>query len=160
MKIKEQNSSRVKFSPYLNQSWFDSPVLLEYSEATRSGFAASLSSTCFDSPCFLVLWDLISNLLPPMKINQLRFVVSFLLAPWTFSCTFACLCSSLSLTSICSLPSQAVEELQKKDQWFQENHNQLSAEEEDDFLTCCSEIAFRIHILALRLNRYWEWLPK
>lgn len=96
MKIKEQNSSRVKFSPYLNQSWFDSPVLLEYSEATCSGFAASLSSTCFDSPCFLVRWDLISNLLPPMKINQLWFVVSFILAPWTLSCTFACLCSSLS----------------------------------------------------------------
>ncbi|NXS76577.1 DRC7 protein, partial [Pandion haliaetus] len=48
---------------------------------------------------------------------------------------------------------KAVEELQKKDQWFQENQNQLSAEEEDDFITCCSEIAFRIHILALRLNR-------
>ncbi|XP_010581391.1 PREDICTED: coiled-coil domain-containing protein lobo homolog [Haliaeetus leucocephalus] len=55
---------------------------------------------------------------------------------------------------------KAVEELQKKDWWFQENHNQLSAEEEDDFLTCCSEIAFRIHILALRLNREKQTAPQ
>ncbi|XP_074896673.1 dynein regulatory complex subunit 7 isoform X1 [Buteo buteo] len=55
---------------------------------------------------------------------------------------------------------KAVEELQEKDQWFQKNHNQLSAEEEDDFLTCCSEIAFRIHILALRLNREKQTAPQ
>ncbi|NXQ95038.1 DRC7 protein, partial [Sagittarius serpentarius] len=55
---------------------------------------------------------------------------------------------------------KAVEELQKKDQWFQENQNQLSAEEEDDFLACCSETAFRIHILALRLNREKQMAPR
>ncbi|XP_074738027.1 dynein regulatory complex subunit 7 [Strix uralensis] len=48
---------------------------------------------------------------------------------------------------------QAVEELQKKNQWFQKNRNRLSAEEEDDFLTHYSESASHIHTLALRLNR-------
>lgn len=32
----------------------------------------------------------------PMKINQLWFVDSFISAPWTLSCIFVCLCSSLS----------------------------------------------------------------
>ncbi|XP_075621841.1 dynein regulatory complex subunit 7 isoform X3 [Balearica regulorum gibbericeps] len=48
---------------------------------------------------------------------------------------------------------KAVEELQKKDQWFQENQNRLSALEEDDFLARYSESTFHIHILALRLKR-------
>ncbi|XP_032848732.2 dynein regulatory complex subunit 7 isoform X3 [Tyto alba] len=55
---------------------------------------------------------------------------------------------------------KAVEELQKKDRWFQENQNRLSAEEEEEFLTHYSETSFRIHILALRLNRYWERPPE
>ncbi|XP_010292444.1 PREDICTED: coiled-coil domain-containing protein lobo homolog, partial [Phaethon lepturus] len=55
---------------------------------------------------------------------------------------------------------KAVEELQKKDRWFQENQNQLSAEEEDDFLAHCSETAFHIHILALRLNREKQTAPQ
>ncbi|NWH43756.1 DRC7 protein, partial [Fregata magnificens] len=55
---------------------------------------------------------------------------------------------------------KAVEELQKKDQWFQENQNQLSAEEEDDFLTRYSETTFHIHILALRLNREKQTAPQ
>ncbi|XP_050760112.1 dynein regulatory complex subunit 7 [Gymnogyps californianus] len=55
---------------------------------------------------------------------------------------------------------KAVEELQKKDQWFQENQNELSAEEEDDFLTRCSETTFHIHILALRLNREKQTAPQ
>ncbi|NXJ32559.1 DRC7 protein, partial [Ciconia maguari] len=54
---------------------------------------------------------------------------------------------------------KAVEELQKKDQWFQENQNQLSPEEEDDFLTRYSETTFHIHILALRLNREKQTAP-
>uniref|UniRef100_A0A669QUB1 Dynein regulatory complex subunit 7 n=1 Tax=Phasianus colchicus TaxID=9054 RepID=A0A669QUB1_PHACC len=49
-----------------------------------------------------------------------------------------------------------VEELQKKNQQFQENQNQLSEKEEADFLADYSETMFRIHILALRLDRYWE----
>ncbi|XP_075366367.1 dynein regulatory complex subunit 7 isoform X3 [Mycteria americana] len=55
---------------------------------------------------------------------------------------------------------KAVEELQKKDQWFQENQNQLSPEEEDDFLTGYSETTFHIHILALRLNREKQTAPQ
>ncbi|XP_059681008.1 dynein regulatory complex subunit 7 [Gavia stellata] len=55
---------------------------------------------------------------------------------------------------------KAVEELQKKDHWFQEHQNQLSAEEEDDFLARYSEITFHIHILALRLNREKQTAPQ
>ncbi|NWJ00444.1 DRC7 protein, partial [Crypturellus undulatus] len=46
-----------------------------------------------------------------------------------------------------------VEELQKKDRWYQENQNQLSMEDEADFLAYCSETMFRIRVLALRLKR-------
>ncbi|KFQ49387.1 Coiled-coil domain-containing protein lobo, partial [Pelecanus crispus] len=55
---------------------------------------------------------------------------------------------------------KAVEELHKKDQWFQENQNQLSAEEEDDFLARYSETMFHIHILVLRLNREKQMAPQ
>ncbi|XP_026712561.1 dynein regulatory complex subunit 7 isoform X2 [Athene cunicularia] len=48
---------------------------------------------------------------------------------------------------------QAVEELQKMNQWFQKNRNRLSAEEEDDFLTHHSETMSHIHTLELRLDR-------
>ncbi|NXL66433.1 DRC7 protein, partial [Chordeiles acutipennis] len=48
---------------------------------------------------------------------------------------------------------KAVKELEKKNQWFQENQNRLSAEEEDDFLLCCSELKFKIKVLELRLER-------
>ncbi|NWS58987.1 DRC7 protein, partial [Chunga burmeisteri] len=55
---------------------------------------------------------------------------------------------------------KAVEELQKQHQWFQENRNQLSAEEENDFLTRYSETMFLIHILAVRLNREKQTAPQ
>lgn len=64
---------------------------------------------------------------------------------------------STTLTSCHSLSQQEVEELQKKNQLFQENQNQLSEKEEADLLADYSETMFRIHILALRLDRYWEW---
>ncbi|NXT26883.1 DRC7 protein, partial [Syrrhaptes paradoxus] len=54
---------------------------------------------------------------------------------------------------------KAMEELQKEQQWFQENRNQLSAEEEDEFLTRCSEAMSRIHIVAQRLNREKQMAP-
>lgn len=63
---------------------------------------------------------------------------------------------SISLTSCHSLSQQEVKELQKKNQHFQENQNQLSEKEEADFLADYSETMFRIHILALRLDRYRE----
>ncbi|XP_065589395.1 dynein regulatory complex subunit 7 [Cyrtonyx montezumae] len=53
-----------------------------------------------------------------------------------------------------------VEELQKKNQQFQENQNQLSEKEEADFLADCSETMFRIHILALRLDREKQTAPQ
>ncbi|NXI37390.1 DRC7 protein, partial [Galbula dea] len=55
---------------------------------------------------------------------------------------------------------KAVEELQKEEQWFQENRNQLSPEEEDAFLTQRSETTFQIHILSLRLNRERQRAPQ
>ncbi|KAM6057638.1 dynein regulatory complex subunit 7 isoform 2-T2 [Chlamydotis macqueenii] len=55
---------------------------------------------------------------------------------------------------------KAVEEQQQKYQWFQENRNRLSAEEEDDFLTRYSETTFHIHILALRLDREKQMAPQ
>ncbi|NXG64966.1 DRC7 protein, partial [Hemiprocne comata] len=55
---------------------------------------------------------------------------------------------------------KAVEELQMKEQWFQEKRDQLSAEEEGDFLTRYSEVMFHNHILALRLNREKQMAPQ
>ncbi|KAM8799435.1 dynein regulatory complex subunit 7 [Eudromia elegans] len=53
-----------------------------------------------------------------------------------------------------------IEELQKKDRWYQENQNQLSMEEEADFLAHCSETMFRIRVLALRLKREKQMAPQ
>ncbi|NXC50715.1 DRC7 protein, partial [Penelope pileata] len=53
-----------------------------------------------------------------------------------------------------------VEELQKKNQQFQENQNKLSEEEEAAFLAEYSEATFRIHILALRLDREKQTAPQ
>ncbi|NXS51480.1 DRC7 protein, partial [Brachypteracias leptosomus] len=55
---------------------------------------------------------------------------------------------------------KAVEELQKKKQWFQENQPGLSPEEEEAFLTQCSETAFHSHVLTLRLNRAQQVAPQ
>ncbi|NWH77600.1 DRC7 protein, partial [Piaya cayana] len=53
---------------------------------------------------------------------------------------------------------KAVEELQEKEQWFQENQSRLSTEE--DFLDYCSEAMFRIHITVQRLNRYYKLMAR
>ncbi|XP_067159026.1 dynein regulatory complex subunit 7 [Apteryx mantelli] len=53
-----------------------------------------------------------------------------------------------------------IEELQKKDWCYHENRNQLSMEDEADFLTYCSETMFRIRILALRLEREKQMAPQ
>ncbi|NXK10572.1 DRC7 protein, partial [Herpetotheres cachinnans] len=55
---------------------------------------------------------------------------------------------------------KAVEELQKEQHWFRENQDQLSAEEEDDFLVRYSETMFHIHVLVLRLNREKQTAPQ
>ncbi|NXN23966.1 DRC7 protein, partial [Nycticryphes semicollaris] len=55
---------------------------------------------------------------------------------------------------------KAVEELQKDDEWFQRNQNQLSAEEEEEFLTRRSKATFHIQILAMRLKREKQMAPQ
>ncbi|XP_053935138.1 dynein regulatory complex subunit 7 isoform X2 [Cuculus canorus] len=47
---------------------------------------------------------------------------------------------------------KATKELQEKELWFQKNQSRLSAEEEEDYRTYCSEALFRIHITVQRLN--------
>lgn len=69
--------------------WFSSVSWLQWG---NTFWSCSFSLVhVFWFPCFHILWDLISNLLPAMKIEQPLFVVSFILAPWTLSCTFVLL---------------------------------------------------------------------
>ncbi|XP_069312550.1 dynein regulatory complex subunit 7 [Eulemur rufifrons] len=51
------------------------------------------------------------------------------------------------------------QELQKKQQWYQENQVTLTAEDEDAYLSYCSQAMFRIRILEQRLNRHKELAP-
>ncbi|KAM6176196.1 dynein regulatory complex subunit 7 [Erethizon dorsatum] len=51
------------------------------------------------------------------------------------------------------------QELQKKQQWYQENQVTLTPEDEDLYLSYCSQAMFRIHILEQRLNRHKELAP-
>nr|XP_020020157.1 dynein regulatory complex subunit 7 [Castor canadensis] len=51
------------------------------------------------------------------------------------------------------------QELQKKQQWYQENQVTLSPEDEDLYLSYCSQAMFRIRILEQRLNRHKELAP-
>ncbi|XP_023421775.1 dynein regulatory complex subunit 7 isoform X2 [Cavia porcellus] len=51
------------------------------------------------------------------------------------------------------------QELQKKQQWYQENQVTLTPEEEDQYLSYCSQAMFRIRILEQRLNRHKELAP-
>ncbi|XP_044116344.1 dynein regulatory complex subunit 7 isoform X1 [Neovison vison] len=51
------------------------------------------------------------------------------------------------------------QELQKKQQWYQENQVTLTPEDEDWYLSYCSQAMFRIRILEQRLNRHKELAP-
>ncbi|XP_066204836.1 dynein regulatory complex subunit 7 [Saccopteryx leptura] len=51
------------------------------------------------------------------------------------------------------------QELQKKKQWYQENQVTLTAEDEDFYLSYCSQAMFRIRILEQRLSRHKEQAP-
>lgn len=62
------------------------------------------------------------------------------LSPQSFLCLF--------------LPAQETQELQKKQQWYQQNQLNMTLEDEDAYLTYCSDAMFRIRILELRLSRY------
>ncbi|XP_062477243.1 dynein regulatory complex subunit 7 isoform X4 [Pezoporus occidentalis] len=55
---------------------------------------------------------------------------------------------------------KAVEELQKRHLWFQENKNQLNTKEKDDYLSSCSESMFHINVLEQRLNREKQMAPQ
>ncbi|MGH0121805.1 UNVERIFIED_CONTAM: hypothetical protein FKN15_068791 [Acipenser sinensis] len=52
------------------------------------------------------------------------------------------------------------QELQKKQQWYQQNQMSMTKEDEDAYLSYCSDAMFRIHILELRLNRHKEQAPQ
>ncbi|XP_006641383.1 dynein regulatory complex subunit 7 [Lepisosteus oculatus] len=52
------------------------------------------------------------------------------------------------------------QELQKKQQWYQQNQLSLTKDDEETYLSYCSEAMFRIHILELRLNRHKEKAPQ
>ncbi|KAK6479943.1 dynein regulatory complex subunit 7 [Huso huso] len=52
------------------------------------------------------------------------------------------------------------QELQKKQQWYQQNQMSMTKEDEDAYLSYCSDTMFRIHILELRLNRHKEQAPQ
>lgn len=60
------------------------------------------------------------------------------------------LIDSSALRSPCP---QETQELQKKQQWYQENQVTLTVEDEDLYLSYCSQAMFRIRILEQRLNR-------
>ncbi|KAL0155714.1 hypothetical protein M9458_049977, partial [Cirrhinus mrigala] len=45
-------------------------------------------------------------------------------------------------------------ELQKKQLWYQKNYLTMTNEDEDDYLTYCSDAMFRIHVFKMRLIRY------
>ncbi|XP_074648712.1 dynein regulatory complex subunit 7-like [Tubulanus polymorphus] len=51
------------------------------------------------------------------------------------------------------------QELQNKQQWYQQHQVSMSKDDEDEYLNYCSEAMFRIHILELRLNRHKEMAP-
>uniref|UniRef100_A0A8D0GJM9 Dynein regulatory complex subunit 7 n=1 Tax=Sphenodon punctatus TaxID=8508 RepID=A0A8D0GJM9_SPHPU len=52
------------------------------------------------------------------------------------------------------------QELQKKQQWYQQNQLSMTLEDEDAYLAYCSEAMFRIRILEIRLNRHKEMAPQ
>ncbi|XP_063293480.1 dynein regulatory complex subunit 7 isoform X2 [Pelobates fuscus] len=52
------------------------------------------------------------------------------------------------------------QELQKKQQWYQQNQVSMSREDEESYVEYCSEAMFRIQILDKRLNRHKELAPQ
>ncbi|XP_072342351.1 dynein regulatory complex subunit 7 isoform X2 [Scyliorhinus torazame] len=51
------------------------------------------------------------------------------------------------------------QELQSKQQWYQQNQISMTKEDEQAYLAYCSEVMFRIHILEMRLNKHKETAP-
>jgi len=48
---------------------------------------------------------------------------------------------------------QETQQLQWKQNWYQQNQTTMTKEEEEEYVSYCSEAMFRIHILEERLNR-------
>uniref|UniRef100_UPI003AAD29CD dynein regulatory complex subunit 7 n=1 Tax=Centroberyx gerrardi TaxID=166262 RepID=UPI003AAD29CD len=52
------------------------------------------------------------------------------------------------------------QELQQKQQWYQQNQPNMTKEDEDEYLTYCSDTMFRIHVLKLHLSRHKDTAPQ
>ncbi|KAM4618733.1 dynein regulatory complex subunit 7 isoform 2-T2 [Polymixia lowei] len=52
------------------------------------------------------------------------------------------------------------QELQQKQQWYQQNQLTMTKEDEDEYLAYCSETTFRIHVLKRRLTRHKDTAPQ
>ncbi|MBN3306802.1 DRC7 protein, partial [Amia calva] len=52
------------------------------------------------------------------------------------------------------------QELQRKQQWYQQNQLSMTKDDEDTYLSYCSDTMFRIHILEMRLKRHKEMAPQ
>ncbi|XP_071835020.1 dynein regulatory complex subunit 7-like [Apostichopus japonicus] len=57
------------------------------------------------------------------------------------------------------LTCQETAELQKKQQWYQQNQVNMQKDDEEEYMEYCSEAMFRINILQLRLNRHKDMAP-
>lgn len=54
---------------------------------------------------------------------------------------------------MCSSFVQEAEELQRKHLWYKQKQTTITKEEEDEYVSYCSDAMFRIHILEQRLSR-------
>lgn len=50
---------------------------------------------------------------------------------------------------------QETQKLQKEQAWYQQHQVNMTKDDEETYLEYCSQAMFRIHILELRLNRYF-----
>ncbi|XP_025037492.2 dynein regulatory complex subunit 7 isoform X1 [Pelodiscus sinensis] len=80
--------------------------------------------------------------------------------PWLQQCIGAPLLREGTTWGSPSILQQETQELQKKQQWYQQNQLSMTLEDEDAYLTYCSDAMFRIHILEIRLNRHKEMAPQ
>ncbi|XP_036399662.1 dynein regulatory complex subunit 7 [Megalops cyprinoides] len=52
------------------------------------------------------------------------------------------------------------QKLEQKQQWYQRNQLSMTREDEEEYLTFCSDAMFKIHVLKLRLSRQKEEAPQ
>lgn len=46
--------------------------------------------------------------------------------------------------------------LTEKQAWYHQNQLSCNKEDEEKYMTFCQETLFKIHMLELRLARYWD----